>query len=72
MGSFVPCSSRHKSCSPAHAELVNDYRLERWRQEALFEAETGLNETEIQTWKENGNKLIDFKGWLKAKKGPTW
>jgi hypothetical protein len=67
-GAFVPCSRKHKSCSPAHASLVAGYRAERERQEKLFEAETGNYEGDIKWHKENGHQLITFKTWLKANK----
>ena len=65
-GSFVPCSPKHKHCSPAHAPLVAGYRAERQRQELLLEAETNGYEGDIKLWKANGNKLINFKTWLIA------
>lgn len=61
---FTPCSSRHKSCSPAHAELVADYRVERWRQEVELEGVTGNYAGDIEHWKSKGGKLIDFRQWL--------
>lgn len=64
-GAFVPCSSKHKSCSPAHASLVQGYRAERERQLLLFEAVSGGYKGDIKIWKEN-HSLITFKTWLKA------
>lgn len=55
-GSFVPCSRRHKSCSPDHAELVRDYQRERERQETANEVPIAYGEFE--------GRLIDFKKWL--------
>ncbi len=37
MPDFVPCSPRHKSCSPTHSDLVWSYRAERERQEIEWE-----------------------------------
>lgn len=65
---FTPCSPRHKSCSPAHAELVESYRNERWRQEQQQEASTGNYAGDIAHAKAKGHKLIDFGDWLKAHK----
>ena len=61
---FVPCSPKHKSCSPAHAELVRGYREERQRQEAELEDITNGYDGELERWRENGGKLITFKEWL--------
>ena len=65
---FTPCSPRHRSCSPAHAGLVESYRLERWRQEHQLEGITGGHAEDYEHWKAKGGKLIDFRGWLKAHK----
>lgn len=65
---FVPCSAKHKHCSPAHAALVRGYRDERWRQEV--ENESILNNPgDLKHAKENGFRLINFKDWLIANKG---
>lgn len=66
---FTPCSSKHKSCSPAHAALVESYRVERWRQERLQESATGNYPGDIAHAKAKGHSLIDFRQWLKAHKG---
>lgn len=63
---FTPCSPRHKSCSPAHAELVESYRDERFRQEVQLENRTGNYRGDIEHWKAKGGKLISFRDWLKA------
>jgi hypothetical protein len=65
---FTPCSSKHRSCSPAHAELVDSYRRERWRQEYVLEAQTGNYRGDVEHWKAKGGRLIDFSTWLKARK----
>jgi hypothetical protein len=65
---FTPCSPRHRSCSPAHAALVEDYRLERWRQEQMMSDLTGSYPGDITHWKAKGGKLIDFGHWLRAHK----
>lgn len=65
----LPCSSKHgKFCSIAHADLVQTYRDERYRQEIENES-TLENPGEKQIWKENGGKLINFQEWLIAHKG---
>lgn len=66
---FTPCSTKHKSCSPAHADLVNNYRIERHRQEVIQEDITGAYPGDIEHWKAKGGKLISFRSWLKAHKG---
>ncbi|AAN02114.1 gp60 [Mycobacterium phage Barnyard] len=68
VGSFVPCSPRHLHCSPAHAEFVRNYRLERHRQEVLFEVQMN-NDAEREHWRENGGEIVTFKSWLIAHKG---
>lgn len=65
---FTPCSIKHKSCSPAHADLVSNYRIERHRQEVYLEQVTGAHGGDIAHWKGKGGKLIDFGAWLKAHK----
>lgn len=65
---FVPCSVKHKSCSPAHAAMVRSYRDERARQEQLFEDEFGAYDGDERHAKATGTKLINFKDWLKANK----
>lgn len=65
--SFIPCSPRHKSCSPAHAELVNDYQAERYRQEIALEAVTGGYEADYEHWRAKGGKLITFAEWLRSR-----
>lgn len=65
---FTPCSPRHRSCSPAHADLVGGYREERERQERNFEDRTGNYRGDIAHAKAKGAKLVDFKVWLKANK----
>lgn len=68
VGSFVPCSPRHLHCSPAHAEFVRNYRIERHRQEVMYETElTGRGENEH--WRANGGCIVTFKSWLIAHKG---
>lgn len=66
--SFVACSSRHRHCSPAHSRLVNDYRLERERQEMALEAVTGGYSGDHRFWRATGGHLIDFHEWLKYNK----
>ncbi|UOW93433.1 hypothetical protein SEA_LABELLE_70 [Mycobacterium phage Labelle] len=63
MGSFVPCSPKHKNCSPAHAALVRDYRAERERQEVLNDRILN-NREEKRIWFENFNRLVTFRDWL--------
>jgi predicted glycoside hydrolase/deacetylase ChbG (UPF0249 family) len=65
---FTPCSPRHKSCSPAHAALVESYRQERWRQEVQLEAVTNGYTADYEHWKAKGGKLITLSDWLKAHK----
>jgi hypothetical protein len=65
---FTPCSTRHRSCSPAHADLVASYRIERWRQEQAFEELTGAYAGDVEHAKAKGHTLIDFGAWLKAHK----
>ncbi len=65
---FVPCVKRHKSCSPSHAALVEAYRVERWRQERVFEDQTGGYRGDIEHAKATGAQLITFRDWLKAHK----
>lgn len=65
---FAPCSPRHKSCSPAHAALVDGYRQERERQEQHLEDVTGNYAGDIEHLKAKGHILIDFQQWLKANK----
>lgn len=62
------CSPRHKSCSPAHADLVRGYQAERWRQELALELATGGYLGDIEHWIAKGGRLIDFKAWLVAHK----
>lgn len=70
VGSFVPCSPRHLHCSPAHAEFVRNYRIERHRQEVEYEAQLDpRNKGEYQHWRENGGTIVTFKSWLIAHKG---
>lgn len=68
---FTPCNTRHRSCSPAHADLVNNYRSERHRQEVELEAITGNYPADQQHWKAKGGKLITFGDWLKAHRRAT-
>lgn len=68
MSNFTPCSPRHRSCSPAHAELVESYRDERFRQEVQLEKRTGGYAGDIAHAKAKGYKLIDFRQWLRAHK----
>lgn len=65
---FTPCSPKHKSCSPAHAELVESYRQERWRQIVDRERLTGDYDADIEHWEAKGGKLISFTDWLQAHK----
>ena len=65
---FTPCSPRHRSCSKAHAELVESYRSERHRQEVALEGVTNGHAQDYEHWKAKGGKLIDFGQWLKAHK----
>lgn len=67
---FTPCSPKHKSCSPAHADLVRSYRIERWRQEVQHEVQLDpRNVGERQFWKENGGHVVTFGDWLHWHKG---
>jgi hypothetical protein len=63
-GAFVPCSPKHKHCSPAHAQLVRGYREERERQYLQMESDTNGYEGEKELWQDNGGTLINFKTWL--------
>lgn len=65
---FTPCSPRHRSCSPAHADLVDSYRQERWRQIEELDKVTGHYPSDYEHWKAKGGRLIDFSTWLKARK----
>jgi hypothetical protein len=65
---FIPCSPRHKSCSPAHAELVESYRIERHRQEVELEAATGGYAGDIAFYKATNGWIVSFGDWLKAHK----
>jgi hypothetical protein len=47
---------------------VEDYRLERWRQEQMMSDLTGSYPGDITHWKAKGGKLIDFGHWLRAHK----
>ncbi|AZS12597.1 hypothetical protein HWB99_gp061 [Mycobacterium phage DrLupo] len=68
VGSFVPCSPRHLHCSPAHAEFVRNYRIERHRQEVEHEHILS-NPQERAIWRENGGEIVTFKSWLITHKG---
>jgi hypothetical protein len=63
---FTPCSPKHKSCSPTHADMVREYQRERERQERQLEHMTGNYPGDIIHWEAKGGKLIDFHTWLKA------
>lgn len=70
MNEFTPCSPKHKSCSPFHANVVRGYREERQRQEIAHDGLWNHPETgEYVAWKDRGGKLIGFAEWLKAHKG---
>lgn len=68
-GWFTPCSPKHKSCSPFHADMVREYRVERERQERQREYMTGDYPGDIIQWEAKGGKLIDFAEWMKGHKG---
>jgi hypothetical protein len=69
MTEFTPCSPKHKSCSPFHADMVRSYTQERQRQEI---AHDGLWDAygsgEYTAWKDQGGQLITFGEWLRAHK----
>lgn len=65
----MPCSPKHKHCSPAHANLVRSYREERERQQLAFDEEYGVYEGDVKRAKENGVTLITFKQYLTGQKG---
>lgn len=52
------CNGRHKQCSRHHADLVQGYREERYRQEISLENEH-YHDSEDQV-------LITFKDWLRG------
>lgn len=65
---FTPCSTRHRACSRAHAELVRGYTAERIRQEQARADETGMWCGDEKRWDED-HRLITFKQWLIASRG---
>lgn len=69
MKSFTPCTPTHTACSPAHADLVRSYRIERHRQEVQLELITGGHRADREHWKAKGGKLITFAEWLALHKG---
>lgn len=64
---FTPCSPRHTSCSPAHAELVRGYQAERYRQWETREVILGMFNRDgmMRIWRENGGRLVTFGDWLR-------
>lgn len=68
---FVPCSPRHRQCSPAHADLVRSYRDERHRQEIVWEGMTGGWAGDAKHLRGKGYSLITFSDWLRGHKRGT-
>lgn len=66
---FTPCSPRHKSCNPFHADMVREYQREREREETALEAVTGAYAGDVEHFKAKGGQLITFKQWLKGHRG---
>lgn len=64
MPDFTACSSKHKSCSPFHADLVRGYQRERERQETLFDEQTAGHDGDKRHAKDTGHQLITFGQWL--------
>lgn len=60
----VPCSQGHIGCTTHHRDLVDGYRDQRYREELELEAVTGMHDTDIAIWRENGNRLTTFRDWL--------
>ena len=61
---FTPCSRKHKSCSPFHADMVREYQRERERQETALEELINTGHGEREHWKAFGGKMITFRDWL--------
>lgn len=61
---FAPCSSKHKSCSLAHSNLVSMYREERLRQESIREQYTFNYSSDTKFYAEKFGQLINFRDWL--------
>jgi hypothetical protein len=64
------CAPGHKGCTPAHRDLVANYRVERHRQEVEFEGMTGGHAADAEFLKAKGHKLTTFFDWLRAHTTP--
>ena len=60
----MPCSARMIGCkrSCLHRQMVQEYRLERHRQELVREAETNGHAAELALYP----PIVTFKDWLKS------
>ncbi|MGH3503884.1 MAG: hypothetical protein ACRDQA_23760 [Nocardioidaceae bacterium] len=57
------CSRRHPGCTPAHAELVENYRAARQAYLEALEAETALYRAELDAFRA-AHPPLTFKAWL--------
>lgn len=56
----MPCSHRHRSCSPAHQQCVDNYRAARHAAELAREFATCNYRAELAEY----GRIITFKEWL--------
>ncbi|QXO13746.1 hypothetical protein SEA_DUMPTRUCK_94 [Gordonia phage DumpTruck] len=57
------CNGRHRQCSRHHADLVQGYREERYRQEISLEQGEAM---QFRDHDSEGLTLITFKDWLRG------
>lgn len=60
----APCSPRHRSCSPAHAAMVADYRAAREAHWSQMECVTALYDTEVSEYLQH-TPAPTFGDWLR-------
>lgn len=60
------CSPRQDKCKASclHRQLIQDYRIERHRQEMVEESETLGYATELKMRREAGLRPITFREWI--------
>lgn len=57
------CSPAHRTCTPAHCDLVESYRCARQADLDALESATGLYATEVREYRRT-HRPITFKRWL--------
>lgn len=63
--SFTPCSPRHSKCSPAHAAMVEEYRLHRQAISEQAETEAMGYPTETAEFYRDSTRAVTFPEYVR-------